>query len=68
MHRVWDARFYDIMIDENTYILVIGYLVVFATFVAEGKVASIFLGLLQIVDGKKDAALIFETLLTSLQE
>ena len=40
----------------------------FATFVKEGKVANIFLGLLQIVDGKNDATLIFENLLISLQE
>ena len=34
----------------------------------EGEVASVFLGLLQIADGKKDATLIYKTSLTSLKE
>ena len=68
LHRVRDAKFYGIMIDESTDISVTGHLVVFATFVEEGEVASVFLGLLQIADGKKDATLIYETLLTSLKE
>ena len=67
LYRIWNAKFYGIMID-STNILVIGHLVVFATFVEEGEVASVFLGLLQIADGKNDATLIYETLLTSLKE
>ena len=56
------------MIDESTDISATRHLVVFATFVEEGEVASVFLGLLQIVDGKKDATLIYETLPISLKE
>ena len=56
------------MIDESTNILITRHMVVFTTFVEKGQIASVFLGLLQIVDGKKDATLIFETLLTNLQE
>ena len=43
-------------------------MVVFATFVEDGDIVCVFLGLLHITDGKKDAALIFDTLLTSLKE
>ena len=68
MHRIWNAKFYGIMIYESINNLVIRHLVEFATFVEEGEVASVFFHLLQVVDGKKDVTLIFETLLISLQE
>jgi hypothetical protein len=61
LNRVRDAKFFGIMIDESTDVSVTGHLVVFATFVEDGEVACVFLGLLGIKDGKKDVALIFET-------
>ena len=36
LHRVWDAKFYGIMIDERSDISITRHLVVFATFVEEG--------------------------------
>ena len=68
LHRVQDAKFYGIMNDESTDISITQHLVIFATFVQEGEIVSVFLSLLQIVNGKRDATLIFETLLTNLQE
>ena len=68
LHRIRDAKYFGLMIDESTDISVTGHLVVFATFVEDGDIVCVFLGLLHILDGRKDAALIFDTLLTSLKE
>ena len=68
MHRIRDAKYFGLMIDESIDISVIGHLVVFATFVEDGDIVCVFLGLLHITDGKKDIALIFDTLLTSLKK
>ena len=55
------------MVDESTNISVTGHFVVFATIVEEGLPITLFLGLLQIKDDKKDATVIFDTLLSHLQ-
>ena len=65
--RVRNSPFYGIMIDESTDVSVTGHLVVFATIVEEGVPVTVFLGLLQIKDGKKDAGVIFDTLLSNLR-
>jgi hypothetical protein len=56
------------MIDESTNILVTGHLVVFASFTESSLPSCVFLGLLYIIDGKKDSALIFNILLFSMKE
>ena len=68
LDRVRDSRFFGIMIDESTDISVTGHLVVFASFVEEGLPLCVFLGLLHIEEGKKDACIIFETLTKSMKE
>jgi len=56
------------MVDESTNISVIGHLVVFATIMEEGLPMTLFLGLLEIEGGKKDATIIFDTLLCNLKK
>ena len=68
LDRVRDSRFFGIMIDESTDISVTCHLVVFASFVEEGLALCVFLGLLHIEEGKKDACIIFETLTRSMKE
>ena len=51
--RVRNSPFYGIMIDESTDISVTGHLVVFATIIEEGVPLTVFLGLLEIEDGKR---------------
>jgi hypothetical protein len=68
LDRVRDSRFFGIMIDESTDISVTDHLVVFVTFVEEGLPLCVFLGLLHIEEGKKDACIIFETLTKSMKE
>jgi len=46
------------MIDEYTDVSVIRHLIVFATIIEEGLHVTIFLGLLKIEGGKKDAIVI----------
>jgi hypothetical protein len=67
LDRVRDSKFFGLMIDESTDISVKGHLVVFATFLEGGLPLTCFLGLLWIVDGKKDSKLIFETLLAAVK-
>jgi hypothetical protein len=68
LERVKDSKYYGIMINESTNISVIGHLVVFASFIESGLPSCAFLGLLYIIDGKKDSGLIFNTLLSSMKE
>jgi len=56
------------MVDESTNISVTGHLVVFATIMEEGLPVTVFLGLLEIEGGNKDAAVIFDTLLCNLRK
>ena len=48
LDRVRDSRFFGIMIDESTDISVICHLIVFASFVKEGRPLCIFIELLHI--------------------
>jgi hypothetical protein len=68
LDRVRDSRFFGIMIDESTHISVTCHLVVFASFVEEGILFYVFLGLLHIEEGKKDTCIIFETLIKNMKE
>jgi hypothetical protein len=68
LDRVRDSRFFGIMIDESTDISVTGHLVVFSSFVEKGLPLCVFLGLLHIEEGKKDAYIIFETLTRTMKE
>ena len=63
LEKVRDSTFFGLMIDESTYISIQGYLVVFVTFLEASLPITCFLGLLWIVDGKKDSKLIFDTLM-----
>ena len=65
--RVRNYHVYGIMIDESTDISVTGHLVVFATIIEEGVPMTVFLGLLEIEGGKKDASIIFECLVKHLK-
>ena len=56
------------MVDESTDISVLGHLVVFATFLEDGVSVCGFLSLLQIPGGKKDAGVIYELLVTLLNQ
>lgn len=68
LDRVRDSRFLGIMIDESTYIFVIGHLIFFANFIEEDFTLCIFLGLLHIEERKKDACIIFETLTRNMND
>ena len=68
LDRVRNSRFYGIMIDESTDVSVTGYIVVFACFVEEGLPVAIFLGLIQISDGKKNPKEIYDALLAAMKE
>ena len=61
--KVRGSTFFGLMIDESTDISVQGHLVVFVTFLEASLSITCFLGLLWIVDGKKDFKLIFDTLM-----
>ena len=65
--RIRNSPFYGIMIDESTDISVTRHLVVFASIVEEGLPVTLFLGLLQIPGSKKDATVIFDTLISHLR-
>jgi Domain of unknown function (DUF4371)/hAT family C-terminal dimerisation region len=67
LDRVRDSKFFGLMIDESTDISVKGHLVVFATFLEGGLPLTCFLGLLFIVDGKKDSKVIFDTLMAAMK-
>lgn len=56
------------MIHESMDISVTCHFVVFASFVEEDLPLCIFLILLHIEEGKKDACIIFETLIRSMKE
>ena len=63
LERMRDSKLFGLMIDESTDILVKGHLVVFVTFLVANLPITCFLGLLWIVDGKKDSKLIFDTII-----
>jgi hypothetical protein len=67
LDRVRDSTFFGLMIDESTNISVKGHLVVFATFLEGVLPLTCFLGLLWIIDGKKDSKVIFDTLMTAVK-
>jgi hypothetical protein len=67
LDRIRDSKFFGLMIDESTDISVKGHLMVFATFLEGGLPLTCFLGLLWIVDGKKDSKIIFDTLLATVK-
>ena len=67
MCRVRNSLFYGIMIDKSTDISVTGHLVVFTTIIEEGMPLTVFLGLLEIEGGKKDASVIFYCLVNHLK-
>ena len=56
------------MVDESTDIFVLKQLVVIATFLGDGVPTCVFLGLLHITGGKKDTSMIYELILTSLNQ
>ena len=68
LDRIRDSQFLGIMVDESTNISVLGHLVVFAIFLEDGIPICVFLGLLHILGGKKDASMIYELILTSLNQ
>ena len=68
LDRIRDSKFFGLMIDESTDVSVTGHVVVFATFVEDGLPVSIFLGLLEIANGRKDAEEIFQKLLKYVKE
>lgn len=59
---------HGIIIDEYIDILVTCHLVVFVTFLEDGLFASIFLSILEMLNGKKDVGIIYDVLLRSLKE
>jgi len=65
---VWNSAFYGVMIDESTKMSITGHLVVFASIVEEGLPVTLFLGLLEIEEGKKDTVVIYETLISSIRK
>lgn len=67
LNRIRNSPFFGVMVDESTDISVTGHLVVFATIIEEGLPVTLFLGLLPIEGGKKDANVIYETLLSKLR-
>ena len=67
LEKVRDSPFFGLMIDESTDISVQGHLVVFVTFLEASLPITCFLGLLWIVDGKKDSKLIFDTLMDAVK-
>ena len=56
------------MVDESTDIFVSRHLVVFAIFLEDSVPTCVSLGLLNIPGGKKDAYMIYELILTSLNQ
>jgi len=65
--QVRNFPFGGIMIDESTDISVTSHLVVFAIIVEEGLPVTFFLGLLHIEGSKKDAIVIFDTMVSKLR-
>jgi len=55
------------MIDESIDVSVTCHIVVFACFLEDGLRVIIFLGLIQIEDGKKDSKDIYEPLLAAMK-
>ena len=68
MDRIRDSNFFGLMIDDSTNVSVIGHVVVFATFIEDRLLISIFLGLLQIANDRKNAEFFFEKLLKFVKE
>ena len=68
LDRVKNSKYYGIMIDESTDVSVIGHIVVFACFVEEGLRVAVFLGLIQISDGKKNSKEIYDALMAAMEE
>ena len=68
LDRVRNSKFYGIMIDESIDVSVTGHIVVFACFVEDGLLVAVFLGLIQISDGKKNSKEIYDALVAALKE
>lgn len=68
LDRVRDSQFFSIMIDESTDVHVLEHLVVFVIFLEDGVPTCVFSGLLHISGGKKDVSMIYEVILTSLNQ
>lgn len=66
--RLKNLKFYDIIIDVSTNILVIDHLMVFATYFKEDMSWCVFLGLLHINDSRKYIQVIFTILRRSMKE
>jgi len=66
--RIRDLQFFGIMVDESTDIFVLEHFVGFATFFEDGVLICTFLDLLQIPRSRKDAIMIYELILTSLNQ
>jgi hypothetical protein len=65
--RIRNSPFFGIMVDESTDISVTGHLVMFATITKKGLPIIVFLGLLQLDGGKKNAASIFYCVISQLK-
>ena len=68
LDRIRDSKFFGLMIDESTDISSTGHVVVFGIFVKEDLPISVFLGLFEVPNNKKDASLIFEGLQKRIKE
>jgi hypothetical protein len=68
LDRVRNSQYFGIMVDESADISITGHLVVFATFLEDGVQVCVFLGLLHTPGGRKDAAAIYDLLLTTLNQ
>ena len=66
--RVRDSQFFGIMVDESTDVSVLEHLVVFVIFLEDDVPTCAFLGLLHIPRGKKNAPMLYELILTSLNQ
>jgi hypothetical protein len=63
LDRVRDSKFFGLMVDESIDISVTNHIVVFASYLEGGLPITSFLGLLWLVNGKKDSKVIFEALM-----
>ena len=68
LDRIRDSNFFGLMIGESIDISSTGHVEVFGTFVKEGLPISVFLGLFEIPNSKKDVGLIFEGLRKRIKE
>ena len=68
MNRIRSSNFFGLLIDESIDTIIIGHLIVLATFVENGFHMSVFLGLLEINNGRKDAQEFFYYLFLGVKE